>query len=297
MSPALLFALPGNEALTGSVAKWLGAAAGTLFTRRFPDREIYLRYESEVSGKEIALVCTLSDPDSKLIPLLLAAQGARQLGAARIGLVAPYLAYMRQDTRFHPGEAVTSQAIGSLLSRHFDWLVTVDPHLHRYRSLSEIYAIPTTIVHAAPAIAAWIRANVGSPFLIGPDTESAQWVGRVAHDLAAPYATLTKHRQSDRAVALEPADLARIAGRTPVLVDDIVASGQTMLEAVRMLGAAGASAPVCIAIHGLFADGADRQLMDTGAKVATTNTVQGPATEIFLDVPIADGIRALDCRR
>lgn len=297
MNPDLLFALPGNEALTHSLAMKLNASVGNLSMRKFPDRETYLRYEDEIAGKNIALVCTLDDPDSKLIPLILAASGARQLGAARIGLVSPYLAYMRQDARFQPGEAVTSRTVAALLSSNFDWLVTVDPHLHRHRSLSEIYSIPSQVVHAAPAIASWIRAHVSQPFLIGPDEESAQWIKDVANDLSAPCATLRKHRQGDRAVSLEPIDLARIGDRTPVLIDDIIASGQTMIEAVKLLGTNAAHAPVCIAVHGLFSARADQQLVDMGARVVTTNTVPGAAAEIALDDLIADGIRAVQARR
>ena len=88
--------------------------------------------------------------------LLFAADAARQLGARKVGLVAPYLCYMRQDRSFKPGEAVTSRSFAALLSRACDWLVTVDPHLHRYKSLSEIYAIPARALHAGPAIADWI---------------------------------------------------------------------------------------------------------------------------------------------
>jgi len=297
MDPKLLFALPGNEVLTNSLAARLNAIVGKLSMRKFPDGETYLRYEDEIAGKDVAFVCTLNDPDSKLVPLLLAADGARQLGVARIGLVSPYLAYMRQDARFHPGEVVTSQTIGALLSRHFDWLVTVDPHLHRYRALSEIYSISTQVVHAAPAVASWIQANVTKPFLIGPDAESAQWVKEIADGLHVPYATLRKHRQADRVVALEPLDLARMGDRTPVLVDDIVASGQTMIEALKLVSGNTATAPVCIAVHRLFADRADHQLVDMGARVVTTNTVPGTATEIILDGSIADGIRALQVRR
>lgn len=297
MNPALLFALPGNEAMARSLAILLGAAVGNLPMRKFPDGETYLRYETEVGGKDIALVCTLNDPDGKLVSLVLAAEAARQLGAARVGLIAPYLAYMRQDARFHAGEAITSRTVAALLSSHFDWLATIDPHLHRYRSLSEIYSIPAQVVHAAPAIAAWIRVNVGKPFLIGPDGESAQWVRNVADDLRAPYTTFNKHRQADRAVAIEPVDLARIGGRSPVLVDDIISSGQTMIAAVKMLNAANTNIPVCVAIHGLLADGADRQLMDMGARVVTTNTVPGPVAEICVDDLMAAGIRALGLRR
>ncbi|WP_164119514.1 ribose-phosphate pyrophosphokinase-like domain-containing protein, partial [Stenotrophomonas maltophilia] len=85
----------------------------------------------------------LAQPNEKILPLIFAAATARELGAARVGLVAPYLAYMRQDRRFNPGEAVTSRQMAHLVSGAFDWMVTVDPHLHRYSDLSEIYSIPT----------------------------------------------------------------------------------------------------------------------------------------------------------
>src|SRR3546814_1718571 len=81
---------------------------------------------------------SLDHPYAKVLPLLFAADTARDLGARRIVLVAPYLAYMRQDIRFHAGEAVTSRTFAAILSRHLDWLVTVDPHLHRDRKSTRL---------------------------------------------------------------------------------------------------------------------------------------------------------------
>jgi hypothetical protein len=94
---------------------------------------------------------------------------------------------MRQDRRFQPGEAVTSQIFARFVSSRFDWLVTVDPHLHRIRSLEEIYTIPTRVVHAAPLLAEWVASNVSRPLLVGPDQESEQWVAEVARRAGAPH--------------------------------------------------------------------------------------------------------------
>ena len=113
----------------------------------------------------------------------------------QVGLVAPYLAYMRQDRRFKPGEAVTSREVAQLLSGAFDWLVTVDPHLHRYTSLAEIYRIPTHVTHAAPLISQWIKANVPRALVIGPDSESEQWVSAVASEAGAPFTVLREGPQ------------------------------------------------------------------------------------------------------
>ena len=130
MNP-LFFALPGNEDLASRLCSHLVGDLGLLETRRFPDGETYIRLLADVRGRSIVFVCTLDRPDEKTLSLLFAAHAARDLGAARIGLVAPYLGYMRQDKRFRPGEAITSNAYGTLLSSTVDWIVTVDPHLHR----------------------------------------------------------------------------------------------------------------------------------------------------------------------
>ncbi len=156
----LLIALPGNDQLRDDLARELEADHGVAILRHFPDGESYVRVESSCKGRDVVLLATLAQPDDKLLPLIFTADLTRELGAARVILTAPYLAYMRQDKRFLPGEAVTSKSFAYLLSNTVDALVTVDPHLHRYSNLDELYSIPTRVVHAAPAIAAWIEARI-----------------------------------------------------------------------------------------------------------------------------------------
>jgi ribose-phosphate pyrophosphokinase len=215
MTVPLLLAMPGNETLAGKLAAQLGWDLERIETRPFPDGETYLRLPTNPEGRDVAMACTLDRPNDKLLSLLFAAATARELKARRVGLVCPYLAYMRQDRRFKPGEAVTSRQVASLLSDAFDWLVTVDPHLHRYGSLGDIYSIPTRVIHAAPLVARWIAANVADPLIVGPDSESEQWVAAVAKDAAAPHAVLEKKRLGDRKVEIRLGDLHRWKGRTP----------------------------------------------------------------------------------
>ena len=294
MTNLLLTAMPGNERLATALAAKLGCDLGQVEMRLFPDGEIYLRLMTSPEGRAAAMVCTLDRPNDKLLPLLFAAATARELKASKVGLVSPYLAYMRQDRRFKPGEAVTSRLVAQLLSDAFDWLVTVDPHLHRYGSLAEIYPIPTRVIHAAPLISQWIRNNVADPLVIGPDSESEQWVAAVAEDADAPYSVLEKIRLGDRSVEIKLGDLDRWRGRTPVLVDDIISTGRTMLEAIRLLTVRGWTAPVCIAVHGLFADQADVLLAQAGARVVTSNSVPHPTNSIDLTPLLADAINHTD---
>lgn len=287
MSAALLIAIPGNEQLGAGLGAALNFDVGQLETRQFPDGESYLRYITNPKRRSVAIVCTLDHPNDKMLPLVFAAATARDLGASNVGLISPYLAYMRQDRRFKPGEAVTSRQVAQLLSNAFDWLVTVDPHLHRYGSLADIYTIPTRVVHAAPLISRWVKANVPNPLIIGPDAESEQWVSAVAADADAPYCVLEKLRHGDRNVEIKLTIPDDSKDRTPVLVDDIISSGRTMLEAVRMLTARGFSPPICIAVHGLFADSSDLLLNRAGARVVTSNSVPHPTNNIDIVKPLA----------
>ena len=112
-TPSIVIAMPGDETIAAALAERVGARTAALEYRRFPDGESYLRMEDSLEGRLAVLV-------------------------------APYLPYMRQDTRFHPGEALTSANFARWISERFDWRVTVDPHLHRHDSLDEIYSIPST---------------------------------------------------------------------------------------------------------------------------------------------------------
>jgi ribose-phosphate pyrophosphokinase len=280
MRAPLVVAMPGNDAMTQTLARTLKADVGRIQLRAFPDGETYLRFLTDVSARTLVMVCTLNCPNEKILPLLFAAATARELGVARVGLVSPYLAYMRQDRRFKPGEAVTSREVARLLSDAFDWLVTVDPHLHRYGSLADIYRVPTRVVHAAPLISQWIIAHVPNPLIVGPDIESEQWVSAVAGDAGAPYAVLEKVRHGDRDVEISIERLQHLDGRTPVFVDDMISSGRTMLAAVRLLQGRGAPKPVCIAVHGLFADHSDTLLAQAGARVVTSNSILHQTNDI-----------------
>lgn len=292
----LLVAMPQNEKLTNDLAATLGWDTGRLEIRAFPDSETYLRFIDSPANRPVALICTLCQRNEKVLPLLFAAATARELGASKVGVVAPYLAYMRQDRRFKPGEAVTSREVARLLSDAFDWLVTIDPHLHRYSALSDIYSIPTHVVHAAPLISEWIKANVIDPFIIGPDSESEQWVTAVAGDVGAPYTVLDKVRHGDRDVEIRLKDVGRWRKRTPVLVDDIVSTGRTMIEAVRLLISQGWPMPVCVAVHGLFADDADVELARAGACVVTSNSVPHATNAIDIVKSLAASMSTEDAR-
>lgn len=272
--------MPGSEALASRLCAGLKARLGALESRRFPDGEIYLRLKSIVRKHPVIIAANLDRPDEKFLALEFLARLARDIGARQVGLVAPYLPYMRQDKRFHSGEAVTSDYFSALISHTFDWLITVDPHLHRRKKLSEIYSMPAEAAHAAPLIAAWIRDHVRAPLVVGPDSESSQWVQAVAHEAGATYSVLSKRRYGDRSVKVSSFHTSDKTN-TPVIIDDILSTGRTMIETVKNVRAQGGKAPYCIAVHGIFSGDAFRALKAAGARaVITCNTVPHASNQI-----------------
>lgn len=288
----LLLALPGNDARAVRLAALLGAEIATTEFRRFPDGETYVRLDTPAAGRTVVVVASLDRPDEKLPALLFAASAAREHGARRVVLAAPYLAYMRQDARFRPGEAVTAGVVARWLSTAFDAIVAVDPHLHRVGSLDELYGVPTVAVSAAAAIADHVRASVPNPVVVGPDAESGRWVGAVAQSLGAPCVVLEKVRRGDRDVTIGGADGAAMwRSRTPVLLDDIVSTGKTMIGAARLLEATGFAPAVCVGVHAVFAPGAYDELRRAHvARVVTCDTIAHPSNGISLDAAVARGI-------
>lgn len=289
----ILFAMPGNEALADELVKTGACEAGIVDVRRFPDGESYVRIRSGVAGRRTAILCTLARPDERILALLFVARELKSLGALSVTLIAPYLAYMRQDIRFHPGEALTSRHFAELISREFNALVTVDPHLHRYAGLEQVYDIPALALASAPLLAEWVRANVAMPVIVGPDAESEQWVSEIAAAAGAPFVLLEKRRLGDSQVQLRVPPLDQWRERAPVIVDDIISSGATTLEALRSLNAAGLRKPTCLAVHALFSETAEARIEAAATALVSTNSVPHPTNGVTIAPLIARALGSL----
>lgn len=254
-TPELLLYFEEEKDQAVLIATAAGMALGCISRHRFPDGELKLRLP-ETLTQRVAVLRSLHQPNEKLLELLLVARTARNLGAEHLTLVAPYLAYMRQDIAFLPGEAVSQRIVGHFLADLFDAVITVDPHLHRIATLQEAIQAPQAIVlSGAPLLADWIAVHRKQPLLIGPDEESAQWISQAAQRHGFDFAVCQKIRHGDRSVeaTLPRAD---IGGRAVVLLDDIASSGHTLASVARLLMAAGASTVDVAVTHALFTDGA-----------------------------------------
>lgn len=285
----LMFSMPGQEVLSQNLLRHTGWQQGNMVMRYFPDGETYIRVQDDVKGRDVVILCQLHQPNNHVLPLLLLADTLHDLGAKKVGLIAPYLAYMRQDKRFNEGEGVSSHYFAKLISQHLDWLVTVDPHLHRIHQLDEVYTIPARSLTAVGPIAQWIHQHINNPLVIGPDSESEQWAARVAEAVGCPWEVLQKERFGDRQVRISLPHVENYLDRTPVLVDDIISTGKTMMSAAQHLQSAGMTAPVCVAVHGIFAEGALQEMKALGLRVVTCNSIPDGTDQIDLAELLAAG--------
>lgn len=288
------FAFAENDTLASSVASHLPANFSCVDIHRFPDRESCVRIKPDDVTDVCIVFASLNDPDVKTLSLIFLSETLRDYGAERIILVAPYLSYMRQDKRFKEGEGVTAQYYARLISKYYDALITVDPHLHRIHNLNDIYSIPTKVLHAAPVVADWIKDNIENALLIGPDSESEQWVSDLSQRANTPFIVLEKTRYGDHEVCVSVPHVEEWLRHQPVLFDDIISTGKTMIETITHLKNAGLSPPLCIGIHAVFSDQSCQELQAAGTeRIITTNTIPHSSNAIDISQLIVDSLKEL----
>jgi ribose-phosphate pyrophosphokinase len=285
--------LPSSSRDAASLAARLGVPFHEIAIHAFPDGEI--RVAVGPAPATTIIYASLDRPNEKLIALMFAAEALRRGGANRLVLVAPYLCYMRQDTAFREGEAISQKVIGPLLAQWIDRVVTVDAHLHRTPDITAVFpGIQSDNLSAMPAISDTLRKAGLDPatVVVGPDAESLRWVSDLAGRLGLSSTVARKTRRGDRSVAIEFQDSACIAGRPALIVDDIVSSGGTIIACAMALTAAGATAIDAVVTHALFPEAACKQMASSGIRsIRSTQSVPHFTNAIALDELFADALK------
>jgi ribose-phosphate pyrophosphokinase len=294
MTPGLLLAFDDESAAAAALAAALGVPMALVERHRFPDGESKLRLPPVLPGA-LLMLRGLHHPNQRLVELLIALPAARALGARQIVLVSPYLAYMRQDMAFTPGEAVSQRHIAALLAAHVDGLITVDPHLHRIASLDEVMpGCRSLALSAAPLLGAWVARQVPGALLLGPDEEALQWVAVAGTASGLGHAVCRKQRLGDRKVRVALPDLP-LQGRAVVLLDDMASTGRTLVEAAAGVLAAGAASVDVAVTHGLFVGDALARIHAAGVhQVWSSDCVPHPSNVVSVVPLLAAALQALD---
>ncbi|MBS3165529.1 ribose-phosphate diphosphokinase [Candidatus Woesearchaeota archaeon] len=266
-----------SEKLAKSLAKKLKVTYSPLTISAFPDGDTYIKYNTNLKSKTVVLVQSFQpDPEKSLINVIFAAENAKDLGAKKVILVAPYLAFMRQDTRFHPGEAISSKIVAKHLNSCIDKIITFDPHIHRYKSLKDIFTCSAIRLTADPLVAEYIKNHWKKAVLVGPDGESSQWAADIAHRIGAESTVFEKHRFSSWHVEVKMVHPIPIKGKDAVIV----------------LKSKGAKSVTAIGVHGLFVNGAIDKLKKAGvSKIVTVNCVEHATNKIDIMPMLAKELR------
>ena len=293
MSGSIVLGFAESFVQAESLAVELGCSSGQITVHRFPDGENRITVPAALP-ESVILFQSLDRPNEKLIELLLAAGAARDNGAKRVLLAAPYLCYMRQDIAFHPGEAVSQRIIGRLLAEHFDAVVTVDPHLHRIEHLEE--AVPLVHAVALTAVkpmAEFLSERFAAPLLVGPDAESRQWVGSIAEVSGFDFTVGEKQRFGDRNVRIQLSGELPMAGRDVVIVDDIASTGRTIIAAAESILAENPGSLSVLVTHALFAGDAETRIRRLAIdNLWSTDSIAHATNVIALAPLLAGGLRS-----
>ena len=296
----MLLGFKEYEAQARHLAEALGLSYEGVGVHHFPDGECKVSLPGKLP-EHVVFCRSLDHPNDKLIQLLLAAANARELGARRLTLVTPYLCYMRQDKAFTVGESISQRIIGRFLAELFDDVITVDPHLHRIHALAD--AVPATHAIALSATAAmrdflhgFYEAHPEShanTILLGPDSESEQWVRSLAEADGLTYGIACKERMGDRKIRITLPDLD-LAAKAVVLVDDVISSGETIAIAAQACLQRGAKRVDVLVTHPLFAQGSIERIRQAGVEeIWSTDSISHPSNCIALTSVIAEAVRSI----
>jgi ribose-phosphate pyrophosphokinase len=281
----VLLAFDDESMLAARLAAALGWPLELIDVHHFPDGETRLRLPPRLPP-QVAVLRGLQQPNAKLAPLLLAAAGARELGAGQITLVSPYLAYMRQDMAFTPGEVVSQRHLGRLLAAHFDAVITVDPHLHRVATMDEVVPGRRGVaLTAAELLGRHVAQWVPRALLLAPDEEAGQWVRAAAAAGGLDHAVCLKQRHGDHDVEVALPSHP-VAGRAVVLMDDVASTGRTLVAAARGALAQGAATVDVVVTHALFVGDALQRVHEAGVRqVWSSDCVPHPSNAVSV-VPL-----------
>ncbi|MHB1223045.1 MAG: ribose-phosphate diphosphokinase [Gemmatimonadaceae bacterium] len=276
-SNVLLLAGTGNPSLAALVAAELGQPLGACTVRRFPDGEIAVELAESVRSRHVVLLQPTAPPvNDHLVELLALADACRRADAARVIAVVPYVGYARGDKRERRRVPVMARLVADLLEiAGVDHLLAVDVHTQQ---LEGFFRIPVDVLTAVPLLCDAVRGSLApNTAVVSPDLGAVRLATEYGRRLDLPVAVCRKRRLDGATVEVSQV-IGDVHARPCLIVDDMITTGNTVVEAVRALQAAGADQAITVAAtHGVLTAGAADRLFDAGVTgVVVTDSVPLP---------------------
>ena len=258
-----------SQPLAKNIADVLGLTLSPTKTARFPDGEIDVVVEDSCHDQVVYIVQSLAiKPNSYLIELLLMADCAKRLGAKAVVAVIPYLAYMRQD-RIQSHHAYAAPAVAKMLSQAFDHIIYVEPHVSQ---VSGFFSIPVNEISTAALFKKHLlKRQLDHAVVVSPDAGGLKRA-ELVKGRDTPIAVIEKTR-SEEGIEMNQV-LGDVSGKDCVIIDDVIASGQTIIQAASLLKQHGAQSVYVYATHAVIPENLDRILQESSIdELIVTDTI------------------------
>lgn len=292
----MIFSGNSNLPLAQKIASELNTTLNKAEIIRFADSECRVRIEEDIEGKDIFIIQSLSNPvDENLMEFLLMGDAAKRGEARKLIAVLPYHGYARQDRIHRPGECLSAHVVAHLIeSVGFDKLITCELH---NEAILGFFEIPVIHVSGLSVFQSEIEKIKKDVVVITPDAGALKRAQRFAENLDLPLAFIEKKRDLNTAhKILSMKVVGDVENKIAIIVDDVIVTGGTLVNATYLLKEKGAKQVIAVATHADFVGGADKILQDSPLdKVWVTDTIPVPDDRKFAKLsifPIASTIAA-----
>ncbi len=271
-STIVVFSGSANPLLGKEIAKKAKAKLGNLKIEKFPDGESYCRFDEDIAGKKVFIIQSVCPPVSEnLVELLLILDAAKRMKPKKLIVIIPYYGYARQDRIVKKGEPVSAQLVARAIKlAGADGVIALDLH----SKAVEKFLKPKKHLKALPTIAAYFRKKkIKKLVVVAPDYGALKNAKKQAKVLKAKTAVIKKKRLSGKKVKMEGIE-GNVHGKNCVIIDDIISTGGTMAQAIRLLKKHGAENVYAAATHGLFVGPCIKRLNAAKPKeIIVTNSI------------------------
>ncbi len=274
-----IFAGNSNRSLGRAIAAQLNQSLGRALVGTFRNGETRVHLDENVRGTDVFVIQSLTQPvDHMLMELLIMIDALRRASASRITAVVPYYGYAKQEKKTSGREPISAKLVANLLvTAGADRLLTMDLHAPAIEGFCDI---PVDHLQAGPVLVEYFRQKALTNIVaVSPDAGGVGRANKFGERLGAGLAIISKQRPApDVAEAIEM--VGDVAGKTAIIVDDMISTGGTLVETAKLLRKRGAKRIFATATHGIFAAPAREQIATAPlVEVVVTDTIQ-PRMEI-----------------
>ncbi|MGZ7047154.1 MAG: ribose-phosphate diphosphokinase [Methanobacterium sp.] len=278
-----------SQKLAAKIAKELDCPLIPIETRRFPDGERYIRIKEQIDDEVIVVQSTGYPQDENLMELFFILKNLKSMGVQKIKVVIPYFGYGRQEKRFKSGEAVSALIIAELLEfSGADEIFFFNLH---EESITDFFKVPVHNLSAMPIIADYLKKIVHDPVIIAPDKGALEFAKEIAEIIGCEYDYLEKIRLSPKIVETKPKDL-NVKGKEAVIIDDIISTGGTIVNAASILRELGASKVIVSCVHPVLVEDSLLKIFAVGVDdVLSTDTLLSDVSVISVAPLVAEKLK------